>query len=412
MKENLLAIILSSIFTLFCFYLHVMPSSNSMINLKMSNSSIGKPFISNDYLTIVITYHKEHPAFAKRPLTTYLVEKLSNNSNFNLGASFTLINFFFLFLCGIAIYYCSTRLGNNAVEAYWSIALFYLSFSVLFSFFPPVYSYDEPLQYLFIYLSLISLLHGNWILYVFFFSISLIARESSLILLPSFVILSLTQDKKFTVYLKRVIVLAIPVILYASFLYIYISKTNIEEASKQDFLDRFSHFFGNFRNLKFTIESVASFILAIGFQSYMLFCYVSRKLLPTIEKKYIAAFITALIINTIVVILTTQARETRLFTLPLVFLFPFLGRYLISEYIFIRNKILLVPKNEILRSLLILTVLISITICITSYFYFQTIGSQSENLFNEYAAIASSLFFSHFIFRFVLNSKVEATGVD
>ncbi|WP_299705391.1 hypothetical protein [uncultured Pontibacter sp.] len=412
MKEHLVALIISLAFTLFSLYIHVMPSSNSMINLKTSNLSEEKPFISNDYLTVAITYHKEHPAFAKRPLTTYLVEKLSNYSSLNLGTSFTVINFFFLFLCGMVIYYCSILIGNNKIEAQWSIALFYLNFSVLFAFFPPIYSYDEPLYYFLIFLSLISLLHGRWILYVLFFSLGLITRESGLILLPSFAILSLSYQKPASFYLKRLFFLSVPIIIYAAFLYIFISKNNIEEASKQDFLDRFSHFFGNFRDLKFTVESIASFILAIGLQSYLLYCYASRKLLSTTEKRYITAFILALIINTLVVILTTQARETRLFALPLVFLSPLLGKYLIREYKFIRNKLLRAPKNELLRSLLLLAVLISLSLIITNSFYFQTIGSPAENLFDEYIAVAASLFFSHFVFRFVLKPNDAVAVMD
>ncbi|MBD1398065.1 hypothetical protein H9Q13_12880 [Pontibacter sp. JH31] len=410
MKELLAAVLISLAFTLACLYLHIMPSSNSMINLRTSTLSDEKPLISNEYLTIAITYHKEHPAFAKRPLTTYLVEKLSSISSLDLGTSFTVINFSFLFLCGLAVYWCSTLLGHNAAEALWSMTLFYTSFSVLFSFFPPIYSYDEPLQYLLIYLSLIALLYGNWLLFVCFFSLGLIARESGLILLPGFALLVVSYEKPLSFCLKRILLLGLPVLIYATFLYVFISETNIEEASRQDFMDRFSHFFGNFRNLKFTLESFTSFLLATGLQAYLLYCYASRKLLTNTEKRYAAAFVLVLVINTLVVFLTTQARETRLFALPLIFLFPFLGKYFISEYRLIRTKISQATKMELARNFALVAVLAGLSLVVTNSYYFQTIGSPSDNLFNEYTGLAAILFFSHFVFRFVLKPKSEAVA--
>jgi hypothetical protein len=165
------------------------------------------------------------------------------------------------------------------------------------------------------------------------------------------------------------------------------------------------HFEGNFRNLKFTAESVVSFILAIGFHTYILYCYTRRNLLSAIEKRFVAAFILVLAINTLVVILTTQARETRLFALPLVFLFPFLGKFILKEYQYLRTKIARATTGEIFKCLPFLLISILLIVGVTNRVYFQTIGSLSENLFNEYLAAVLIVLVSHFIIRFVLKPR-------
>ncbi|WP_461490443.1 hypothetical protein [Pontibacter sp. HJ8] len=148
-----------------------------------------------------------------------------------------------------------------------------------------------------------------------------------------------------------------------------------------------------------------SFILAIGFHTYILYCYTSRNLLSGKEKRFVVAFILVLVINTLVVVLTTQARETRLFALPLVFLFPFLGKFMLNEYRFLRMKIARATPGEILKCLPFLLISILLIVVVTSKVYFQTIGSLSENLFNEYLAVVLSVLVSHFILRFVLKPK-------
>jgi hypothetical protein len=376
-----------------------------MINLKMNNSSIEKPFISNEYLTIAVTYHKEHPAFAKRPLTTLLTESISRATNLNIGESFTLLNFSLLFLCGILLFYFATLLGSTSIQASLSVILFFLSFSILFAFFPPIYSYDEPLQYLFVFLSILPVLRSNWAYYILFFSLSLITRESSVILLPGIAILALVPLNQSTVLSKKLLLLLLPIFIYIFYLYYFISANDITTASKQDFSERLMHFEGNFRNLKFTAESVVSFILAIGFHTYILYCYTRRNLLSAIEKSFVAAFILVLAINTLVVILTTQARETRLFALPLVFLFPFLGKFILKEYQYLRTKIARATTGEIFKCLPFLLISILLIVGVTNRVYFQTIGSLSENLFNEYLAAVLIVLVSHFIIRFVLKPR-------
>ncbi|WP_116541678.1 hypothetical protein [Pontibacter virosus] len=376
-----------------------------MINLKAAGAGIEKPFISDEYLTRVITYHKEHPAFAKRPLTTYLTEQLSHNTTLSIGESFTLINFFLLFLCGLAIYYCAILIGSCTSEALLSVALYYLSFSTLFAFFPPIYSYDEPLQYLLIYLGLMAALRNKWTLYILMFSLAIIARESTLILLPGLALLTVHTPALSVAFFKKVAILLIPAVVYVIYLYFFITLNEIGAASKQDFQERLKHFYGNFRDLKFAIESVASFFLASGLQTYLLYSYASRKSLSPIEKKYVKAFVFTLLINTVIVILTTYVRETRLFALPLIFLFPLMGRIVLRELNYIRWKLSVITRRELIKYLPLFLILSAVCITVTYKYYFQTIGSQAENLFNEYTAIVLLVTIVHFLLRFVLKPE-------
>lgn len=402
MKDFFLASLVSLTCVLLCFYIHVMPSSNSMINLKTKGAGIEKPFISDGYLEEVITYHKEHPAFARRPLTTYLTEQLSHNATLSIGESFTLINFILLFLCGLAIYYCATLIGSCTSEALLSVTLYYLSFSTLFAFFPPIYSYDEPFQYMLIYLGLMAILRNQWAFYILMFSLAIIARESSLILLPGLALLAVYTPTLSVASFKKVVLLLIPAVVYVIYLYFFITLNDIGAASQQDFQERLEHFYGNFRDLKFAIESMTSFFLAIGLQTYLLYSYASRESLSPIEKKYVKAFAVTLLINTMIVILTTYVRETRLFALPLFFLFPLMGRIVLKEISYIRWKLSVVTRREFIKYLPLFLTMVAASLSVTYKYYFQTIGSQSENLFNEYTAIVLLVTTGHFLLRFVL----------
>ncbi|AKD03029.1 hypothetical protein PKOR_07715 [Pontibacter korlensis] len=380
-----------------------------MINLEVP-SNAQKPLISDEYLSTVVEYHKEHPAFAKRPLTTYLLEQLDSNSCLSKGESFTVVNFILLFLCGLSIYSYSVYIGNHPRNAVLSIVCFFLSFSILFAFFPPIYSYDEPLHYFLVYLSLIALTKGKWLLYILLFSLSLITRESSLLLLPGLALMTVNMFSSRLHCLRKLFFIFLPIIPYAVYLFIFIAETDIEASSKQDLMTRLLHFHYNFQSPKFIVESIMSLFLAIGIQSYLLYSYLSRNRLTTSERILVNAFLLVTVLNTAVVFLTTWARETRLFTLPLIFLWPILAKIVSSEYRYIRTKLSKYKICELFSYILLLLVLITLSTLVTNKVYFQTIGSMTDNFFNEYSAAASLLLFFHFIFRFLLKPRTHQTS--
>ena len=147
--------LVSLFLTLLTLFIHLQGFTSSMINK-------GNFTIDYKYLISVIDYHKLHPAFSKRPLSTFLIENLSNLIGIEVGVSFILVNFFFLFLSGIFLYYLSIRILRNKIFGLLNMLIYFFSFSNLFVFFTPIYTYDEPLQFSLLFLSLIFLYDKKW----------------------------------------------------------------------------------------------------------------------------------------------------------------------------------------------------------------------------------------------------------
>lgn len=206
--------------------------------------------------------------------------------------------------------------------------------------------------------------------------IAFLARESTIILLPG-LIYSVWKFQLLKLDLKKTITaVSIGIIGYVGFTYWYISSNDLWESNKSQFLERLDPLKYNFQNLRYAIETITGFILVYVLLLVIVFKKASLDQRFKAEKK---AFIVSLIINTIIVVVSTKARETRLFVLPLVFIWPIIGYYF-SRMKF--EKITFSAKN-------ILIWLISLGAIIGYSFglYWPTEGGNSGNLFNEYLLI-------------------------
>lgn len=167
------------------FLLHILPWNNSMINLKTTTYNLDNSILSTDYLAFVVDVHENQQlSFKKRPLTTWGISYFSSFTGLSLALSFVIIQFVLLFLNGVALGALSVQLGLKSSGILKNLLFFYLSFTIVFMFFEPVFSYDEPLQYLLIFLSLGFYLKKKYLIFVLVFVLACIARESSLFLLP------------------------------------------------------------------------------------------------------------------------------------------------------------------------------------------------------------------------------------
>ena len=72
-------------------------------------------FISNYALSKTVNLHKFHPVFLRRKVTTMIIEGLSNILNFEIGLSFVIVNFFFLFLSGVLIYFLAKQITQRYI---------------------------------------------------------------------------------------------------------------------------------------------------------------------------------------------------------------------------------------------------------------------------------------------------------
>lgn len=283
--------------------------------------------ISHGFLKSQIEYHQEIAPFARRPITSFLIESTTGLCGLRSGHAFILINFILVFLSGCLLFRLSKTLKATTRQALANIGVYFLSFSVLFAFFPPVFSYDEPLQYCFILLSLIAFVQRKWIWYVPFFTLALISRETSLLLLPAFLLFTPGWNgydtKLFSKeHLRICFPILLPIVFYGVYLVFFIYTYDQLEATRTEMASRYSCFIENFESLKNTVESWTSLYLALAPFLYLTLLYCKKENLRMGNKKWINAFLLTVLINSPIVIFTAFARETRLFALPLFFIWP------------------------------------------------------------------------------------------
>lgn len=293
--------------------------------------------IAHQFFDQVYTYHLEHPAFAARPLTSWLMDAVHRTFDVTYANSFLFVNFLLLFFCGVILYMVSREWRATHREGIASILVFYSSFTVLYAFFSPIYTYDEPAQYVLLFLTLLFLTKKLHLLAGASFFGALIARETSVFLIPALLILFVPHHKTLTGFFtqhrtawRAYVSLLLPVLFYAIFMYWYMSHIGMAAASEQYLTaERFSHIAYNFKHVYFGIESVLSLIFAIGIPVFMLSRWVRHRELDLSERKRLLAFLVISAINIPIVFLSARAQEARLFSLPLIVMWPVLGVYMV-----------------------------------------------------------------------------------
>lgn len=396
--KKLEPIFISALFTTFILFLHLKTGITTMIN--------GGGFtISNDALSETVNLHKFHPVFLRRKVTTWSIEFLSNILNIEIGLSFVIVNFFFLFISGVLIYLLSKQITGNSKFSLISMAAYFLCFSNLFAFFPPVYTYDEPLQFCFIISSLIFFFKNKYWWFIFLFSISLIIRESGVIILPALFLVfiynfekSIKSNIKSLEFVKKALGLLIPIIMYLLYVYILMVDNDSKEASTEYFLQRLSYIKWNLQSIRFAVESVCSMLLIFALPLYLLYHHFRKKeVIGSITSKMIKAFLITFLINTIVVFLNTKAREVRLFVIPLFFLWPFFGALFIKDFKLLLN--VKVYRNVFSKrhNVLYLILLNMVSFMLAFVIYHPTSGPKI-GVFNLYLFIVFNIISIHYLF--------------
>jgi hypothetical protein len=364
----------------------------------------GSSGISNFALSETIELHRTHPVFIRRKITTWLVDFLADLSGLEIGISFVLVNFSFLFFSGILVFKLSKLFSPNFSHNIFSLIGYFLSFPILFMFFPPVYSYDEPLQFCLIFLSLIYFFKEAYWKFSFIFGVSLITRESGIIILPAlfFVFVynwknSLLQNFTNKKVLIKCASFTLSILLYGSYLLYFTRNSKVNEASKEYFLQRLSYIKWNFQNSEFAIESIGGFLLVFAIPIYFYFIRRNKKDITGIkERKMLMAFFITLIINTAIVYLNTKAREVRLFLIPMFFLWPIFGSLFFNEIsLFLKfdqyKNVFLNLKRSLIFFLMTL-----INLYLSFILYHPTAGPK-KGVFNLYMFISFTAILIHYM---------------
>ncbi|MGB0999111.1 MAG: hypothetical protein ACPG4W_04170 [Flavobacteriales bacterium] len=367
--------------------------------------------VSTEYLTSAVDYHQSHPAFRKRPITTFLIKETARHAEISIGMAFVIINFLFLFISGVLLYRLALRFENTNTMAIGNVIIYFTSFSIMFAFFSPIYTYDEPIQFCLLLLGLLSIYKEKWLAYILFFSLSIIARESSLILLPGLILMTFYKKEPFNFrsvlskenVLKMTYLLA-PIVVYVMFLIIFLKQNNMIEESESDVLNRLSHFHDNVQDPKHAFESLISFFLVLGTPLYLLYNGVKKNMMNDVDsEKYLRAFLITVLINSAIVLLTTKAREARLFVVPMFFIWPLFTRLFYEDI-----KLLISLKNykstfSNLSYVASFTFLNGLNYILSFKIYETTIGHPNDNYFNEYLFAMLFIILTHATLKHNLN---------
>lgn len=376
--------------------LHFADKADSMLNDK-------NQIISEQTLTYVVELHQTDPTFNRRPLTTWLIQTCATTFHFSIGTAFILVNFFLYFLSAVALYHLSKLLQATNKMAAINMVVYLLCFSNLFAFFPPIYAYDEPLQYLLLFLTFIAYLKKKYVLTILLFTGATIARESSLFLLPAFVLFFEKSILHFPIQhdlknkIKKITLILIPVIFYLCFNYWWIQKHQLTEAIMSDLGVRLTGIELNFESSQAASETIISFYLVLGVPLLFIFWNSIRQHLTDENKKWINAFLLTLILNSIIVLTITKAREARLFAIPLLFIWPVFTQLFkenIQTIFDVKNYVLLLKKWQLLLYFFGFNVL---SYFIAQYLYVNTAGG--DDWFTEYMMCINFIFIATVFFN-------------
>jgi hypothetical protein len=357
--------------------LHFAPVWETMLNRGAETwDGHALPF---DYIVGCIEEHRHGPevAFTRRPLTTASIDALQA-----LGIppviGFMIVGFGLFFLAGLLVHRIARNLGPTPLQALLAQLAFHAAPTVLFAWFDPMYTYDEPIQYAALLLALMALLDQKTWAFIIAFSFALLARETSLLVLPAFAWIMRSRPR------EALIVFATPLLIYALFLVYFLAHTGTAEAALRDLAGRASFLSFNFRNVQMLGESLGYMALVLVLPVFLLARFQKSKACSDEERTLLRAFWIALVLNTIVVLLAAKAREARLFALPMIFAWPLLGKVITAE----------IERGGGLRSFLsflrkplwAIGFVVKSTVLIISVrkLFVLSTGIQQDNLFHEY----------------------------
>ena len=379
--------------TLISFYLHTASFTNTMVNYEsQEHPNTDALLVTDGFLPWAVDYHNTLPDFKKRTITTVLIEKLANLFNLRISIAFVLINFGFQFFCGFLIYFLARLYNLPHKESLLGMIFFYCSFSILLAYFIPIATYDEPIQYFFILLGLIALRKKVMSLFVLFFTLAIITRENTIILLPGIVLFLLGIDFRKLLHKKsKPLVLLIPMVLPVVFYIIYLfwfygENPEMVESTKGVMTAKATVYLKNFGSIKNAITTALFFISVHLLPFFLIRIYKKKNSFTSLELNLVNAFILAFCINTPLTLAFGYAEECRVFTLPFLFLFPVFGK-IIKQTLSFSIPFLKYLIHPIRLIILLLTTILAWFVF--DYLFGLTELKMNENLYREYNAFSA-----------------------
>ncbi len=350
-------------------WLHLNGQVNSMLNLKFEGYGPDTYGLSTTYLADMVQYHQTEPSFARRPLLTQSVLQLSHLFQWPVAQVWLALQLLGWCATALLLYF----LAGAGRVGWWSQLFFFTGFSVLFSWFPPVYTYDEPLQYSLLLGMLLAFKHEKLVVAMTLFGISLWARETGWLLWPALVWLYGIKSVNRRTFFG----------FSAFWLMFYLlwwfngpaSGTGVKPPAEEVLL-RLTLWEVNVGPDRWG-ETLWTMVLVLGLP--LLLSWRAGDIWPLRMRQ---TFWLAVALNSAVVLFSAVAREARLFALPLLFAWPYLGvslRLSLLKWWSLGHR-----RWWILPTMVIFAWWLPQT-------YVQSGANSAENYFHEYLAVYVAL---------------------
>lgn len=345
--------------------------------------------IDNEHATMVFEGRYNLSYFRARPFVLEFQRLLNTYLDFPYQLSFNVINFIFLGLFFICTSYFPIVKQSNRL--YGLPIIFMVLMPVLFAYLPSVWTYDDMVQYVLLWLFLYYLFEHKLGLSVLFLSIACIARETSLLFY--LIVLSFYWIEVEKPSWKHLILWSIPVLTYTVFLKFYLPHQLFDKSNQFLLSTRFIAWTENFKNHQATRETITIVVtMVVPFFYFLVIKYQNSKQLKL--KRWSLVLMAFILINCLVVCVTGLAREFRLFMLPLLPILPFIYHDVMAA---IKNVI---RHRMILGWQLILLVLFSFVF--SFWFYtpkFYNIGVIFQMYIFAYFSLFSVVAFNYYLLK-------------
>jgi len=256
---------------------------------------------------------RETSFFARRPVMLFLIELWHQGLAIPRYIVFQSVNALSLFVCLVMIHRESER--ARARTGLLSQLLFVTSYTIFFAFLSPMDTFSEFFQYAMLLIGFF-LLETNPVVSTIALMLACLERENSMFMLPALLWLGYRHRSVFPTLLPFYIASGLGIFWY------------LFGASMADAPHRFQHFGRNFADVRFTVETILSVVLALGIPGTLALRALMLKDNVELDPRlraYLEAFLITVIVTIPLTLVTGLAREARLFALPLIFIWPIAG---------------------------------------------------------------------------------------
>lgn len=281
---------------------------------------------TNEQLNRYTRGHLNVRVFNERPLTTRPAILLIEHLGLSPVLAYSLIWAVALCILGWSCFVLGRAVTGCEAGGWTSLGLTMLSWPMIHLFTHPSSAWDDPVQFMFLSTALawfaVCWRHQRqgrgWAGYVVFATLSLLARESGLLLMPALLLLVLAVQRhaSFATALRTGALVGLPAVPLALW-QLWSRQRQIDWVTG---IPRAQHAQLNFAN---GWESLHS--LTAGTAVLAPFCYLLVLSRPHLPRRVWWALWAAVVPNTVVVLLFTLAHEFRLFFLPVLLLAPIVG---------------------------------------------------------------------------------------